>query len=356
MTVVRVRPGGCFGALGLIAGVLGGCGVPAGSRSGDTGAGSDAAPNVVDGGLATDAMGGQPGSATTESAPYFYAWGWGDSQYAFSSLAEMKAKGGPAAVTLAFVLSGGGCKTSTDIQDHLHDVQAYLAAGGHVKASFGGASGTYLEYDCSSATALAAALVKFVDATGITDLDFDLEQGSKSSNASLNAMRAAALKQLQDTRHVQVSFTLPIDPGGVPSESLDIVRTAVNAGVEVAIVNGMTMDYGDGTNLGTTPIHSIDSLARQLQGILPNISLAQAYRHAGATVMIGKNDDNETFSLDNARTLFAYARQKQLGLLSFWAIQRDQPCASGSSVDLCSRVNTVLFQFSNIFKSVDQVP
>ena len=67
------------------------------------------------------------------------------------------------------------------------------------------------------------------------------------------------------------------------------------------------------------------------------------------TAMIGKNDDAETFSVANANTLIAYARQKQIGLVSFWAIQRDQVCTGTSVLDRCSTVNGSRFQFSNIF-------
>lgn len=297
----------------------------------------------------TGGGGGGGGTGTTEFAPYFYTWGWGSSAYAFSSLADMRAKGGPAAVTIAFVLAGNGCSASADIHNNLADVRAYTAAGGHVKASFGGAAGTYLEYNCATSGALATALTQFVDDTGITDLDFDLEQGSASSNAALNQRRAAALKQVQDARHIRVAFTLPVAPSGLLQDSIDIVQAALNAGVQISFINGMTMDYGNGTNLGTVPIQSIDSLAQQIRGMLPSLSLAQAYRMVGATAMIGKNDDAETFSIANANTLIAYARQKQIGLVSFWAIQRDQVCSGTSDLDRCSTVNSSRFQFSTIF-------
>lgn len=322
----------------LVAGAIAGCG-------GSPGATGDA--RAVD---------GPPGGATTEYAPYYYAWGWDSPSYAFSSLVDMRSRGGPAEVTIGFVLSDGGCNASTDIQAHRDDVAAYVAAGGHVKASFGGAAGSYLEYACPSAAALGAALGRFVDDTGITDLDFDLEQHAQSSNPALNAMRAAALKQIQDARHVRVSFTLPVAPGGLLAESIGIVQAAVSAGVQIAIVNGMTMDYGNGTDLGTTPSRSIDGLAQQLRGIIPDLTLDQAYRRIGATAMIGKNDDAETLSLANARTLVDHARQHQLGLVSFWAIQRDQPCPPGSPLDLCSQVNTAPFQFSAIFEAVTAAP
>jgi chitinase len=310
---------------------------------------------VVGGSGATTTPPPPPPSGATEFAPYFYTWGWGSSDYSFSSLASMKSKGGPSAVTIAFVLAGSGCNASTDIQNNLADVRAYTAAGGHVKASFGGADGTYLEYNCSTASAFAGALTRFVDATGVTDLDFDLEQGGASSNATLNALRAAGLKQAQTARNIRVAFTLPVGPGGLEQDSIDIVRAAVNAGVQISFINGMTMDYGDNTNLGTVPEQSSDALANQIRQIFPSLTLAQAYRMVGITPMIGKNDDNETFTLANANTLISYAKQKQVGLVTFWAIQRDQVCPGGTlSLDRCNGQNTSLFQYSKIFAAATQ--
>jgi len=292
------------------------------------------------------------GPAATVFAPYFYTWGWGSPAYAFGSLMEMKSRGGPSAVTLAFVTSAGGCHATTDIEEHRADLQAYVVAGGHAIASFGGATGTYLENACASAGELAGEHRRFVDATGITELDFDLEQHGASSNPAVNLLRATALKQLQGARPVRVSFTLPVAPGGLLQESIDILQAAVTAGVTISVVNGMTMDYGDGTDLATTPIRSIEGLAIQLRSVMPGLGREESYRMAGATAMIGKNDDNETFSLDNARTLLAYARQHQLGLVSFWAIQRDQACPVSADLAVCSRVNATTFEFSNIFASV----
>ncbi|MCU1279302.1 MAG: Chitinase [bacterium] len=298
--------------------------------------------------------GGGGGNSSTELAPYFYTWGWGSGSYAFSSLASMKSQGGPSAVTIAFVLSGGGCKVSSDIQANLADVNAYEAAGGHVKASFGGADGTYLENACSSAGALAGAIASFVDQTGITDLDFDIEQGSTSSNSTINAMRAGALQSVQASRGIKVSFTLPVNPNGLDSLGLDIVKAAVAAGVRISHVNVMTMDYGSGTDVGSSALSSVDATATQLQSIIGGLGSAAAYQMVGATPMIGHNDDSEVFSLDDASTLAAYARQKRLGLLSYWAIQRDEKCPSGVDLDRCSGVNTSTFQFSKIFAAVSQ--
>jgi chitinase len=318
----------------------------------DAAVGSDTPGASDSSGPADIATLGSDASTVIEYAPYFYTWGWGSGGYPFTSLTDMKKKGGPAAATIGFVLSGGGCKASRDIQDNLADVKSFIAAGGHLKASFGGASGSYLENACPDAASLAKALTTFVTETGITDLDFDLEHGATSSNAKINALRATALKQVQMQKGIRVAFTLPVEHNGLDSKSLDIVRSAVNAGVQISFVNIMTMDYGGGTDLGTTPIASIEATVKQLQSVISGLTTAAAYRMIGATAMLGHNDDSEVFSLANAQTLVDYAKQKKLGLVSFWAIQRDQKCSGGVDLDRCTGVNSSTFQFHQIFDSV----
>jgi hypothetical protein len=338
---LRGRPGlGVFGAASsIVLGALGALGAACGSVGGTAG----------DAGPAGDAT--SPAGTTTEVAPYYYAYGWGNPSYAFSSLVDMKTKGGPAEVSIGFVLANAGCEVTTDLHDHLDDIRAYVAAGGHVRASFGGATGTYLESSCGSAAALAATLGRFVDDTGITDLDFDLEQHAQSSNPALNALRGTALKQLQDAKHARVSFTLPVAPSGLLQESIDILQAAVSAGVELSIVNSLAMDYGDGTDLHATPIKSVEAVAQQLHVVLPSLSSDAVYRHLGVTAMIGKNDDNETLSTDDAQALVDYVRQKRLGLVAFWAIQRDQVCPANATLGLCSQLDTRTFEFNTIFET-----
>ncbi len=294
-------------------------------------------------------------SPTTEYSPYFYAWGWGSGAYAFSSLVDMYQLGGPRDVTIAFVNSdGSGCNLTTDIQDNLADVQAFVHAGGHVRASFGGENGTYIESGCADPTQLADELAGFVDATGITDLDFDIEQGSATSNAWTNELRAYALRVVQDSHDIRVSFTLPVSPNGLDDLGSAVVASALAEGVKISYVNIMTMDYGSGTDLGSTPEASIDATAAQLQGLIDGLSLADAYHMIGVTPMIGANDHPETFTLDDAQKLAAYAQQRELGLASFWAIQRDQDCAGAVAIDTCNGVGTSTFQFNKIFAGIAQ--
>jgi chitinase len=293
--------------------------------------------------------GGTPsGGGKTEYAPYFETWAWGGSS-PFGSLMQLKNKAGLNGATLAFVLADGSCKATRDIQDNLGDVNAFRSAGGLVKASFGGASGDYLDAKCGSAGALAGAIGAFIDETGITDLDFDVEQGPVMTT-SMNKKRGQALKQLQDQRQVKVSFTLPVDPSGLPDNALDVVRQAVNAGVSVSHVNLMVMDYGISGSMGGYAKQSLNGTHAQLLGVVPGLDDAGAWRMLGATPMIGQNDSqNEVFTLGDAQSLLGFAQQKGLGLVSFWAIQRDQP---GSDYNEATTVNSKNFQFHDVFKAL----
>ena len=298
--------------------------------------------------------------ASTEYAPYFYTWGWGNPAYPFTSLVDLHAKAGLSGITLAFVLSDGGCKATSEIQQHQSDVDAFRAAGGMVKASFGGANGTYLESACPDSASLAQAIEDFVTATGITDLDFDVEQSGTLGDA-INQKRSKALKSVQDKLGIKVAFTLactPEDPqnnpGGLSEASLGVVKSAVAAGVTLSHVNLMTMDYGgyysSGKQMGDLAISALEGTRKQLQASIPGLGEDEAYRLLGVTPMIGVNDvASEVFSLADAATVAAFAKQKHLGLVAFWAINRDQP--GSGSLALYSGVNGSTFDFYKAFKS-----
>jgi hypothetical protein len=302
--------------------------------------------------VATDGASGDSGgppAGATEYSPYYEI---GVTTGAFTNLVDMKTKSGVSDVTLAFVLSGGGCNTDQTVQRALSDIRAFLAAGGHVKASFGGAAGTYVEAGCTDAATLATAISGFVDATGITDLDFDIEQAAVET-AAVNAMRGQALKMVQDSKQILVSFTLPTTPTGLSNTGRAVFTAAVAAGVKISHLNLMTMDYGNmpaGTPIAPIAIRSLTGANSQLRSIIPGLTTEQAWAMLGATPDIGQNDDNEIFTLQDAQDLTSFVRQNKVGLISFWNIQRDQVCGRGQ----CSEHNVANFDYSNIFKTVTQ--
>jgi chitinase len=335
---------------------------------GGSGGGSD--PNGA-GGESTQAPADQSQSQTqglaaatgaTEYAPYFYSWGFNNSHYAFSSLMDMKAKTGTNAVTLAFVKSDGTCTPTHEIRDNQADVDAFVNSGGHVKASFGGLSGTYLEVACVTASRYATAIDTIVTETNLKDLDFDVEQAVAMTPA-MNKMRGEAIASVQRAKGIKVSFTLAAvprstsgKPGGMSAESLAVVKAALDAGVKISHVNLMTMDYGasysTGRTMGDLAISAVTDGAAQMRTLIPGLTEAQSFAMMGATPMIGRNDiPTETFTVADAQKLSSFAKAKGLGLLAMWAIQRDQPCPSGGDLAICSQAQSTKFAFDKALKS-----
>jgi hypothetical protein len=179
----------------------------------------------------------------------------------------------------------------------------------------------------------------------------------------VNEMRGQALKLAQDASHIQVACTLAANPhtsdalGGLTSQGLSVVTHAAQAGVTIAHVNLMTMDYGDsygGQALAPVAIGSLTDANTQLVGAIPGLAESAAWRMLGVIPMIGKNDDAEVFSLDDAKTLATFAKQQSLGLVSFWSIDRDQICPQGADYNSCSTVNTADFDFDHALETVTQ--
>lgn len=295
-----------------------------------------------------------PAASTTEYAPYFYTWGWGNPAYPFAGIADLHKKTGLRAVTLAFVLSTGGCAPTREIHQHLGDVDAFRGAGGKLKASFGGASGTYLEMACSDSASLADAIGTFVDQTGITDLDFDVEQ-SGAMTAAVNQRRAQALKTVQDRKGARIALTLAASPAGVKPPGLDVLEALVQAGVKITRVNLMTMNYDAPDHAQSTvadlAISSLTAAKTQLQLVITGLTDTDAWSMLGATPMIGQNGaSGRFFTLADAQALATFARHRRLGLLSFWAINRDQP--GPGPLGTHSRSQPHPFAFHDIFKTV----
>jgi hypothetical protein len=217
--------------------------------------------------------------------------------------------------------------------------------------SFGGADGQYLESACS-ATGMYNLIKNVIDTQKIYNLDFDVE-GGQLDQTSLNTTRNTVLKQLQAAYpNLYVSFTLPVDPDGLPSDAMTLLKSARAAGVNINIVNIMTMDYGtDGTQgraEGTVAIASANGTFSQLKSLYPSLSTAQIWAMIGITPMIGYNDDSaEIFRASDATAVTNFAMQNGVGLLSYWALQRDEVGAT-NDLDRFSRVNTSNYQFYNI--------
>ncbi|GAA1665900.1 hypothetical protein GCM10009765_14270 [Fodinicola feengrottensis] len=226
--------------------------------------------------------------------------------------------------TLAFLIPKSGCTAKWEDGDYSvgtfkSQINALQAAGGDAIISFGGAAGGELALTCTSATNLQAAYANIVTTYNVHRLDFDIEGGPLDNSSSI-ARRDQALAALQKADPaVQVDYTLPVDPGGLPGNAMNLLKDAKAKGVKVGLVNIMTMDFGDGENALNDAESAANGTEKQLASLY-GISASQAWKLIGLTPIAGHNDDNENFTQGNATTLEQFAASKGVQELSFWEV------------------------------------
>lgn len=288
------------------------------------------------------------------------------------NLAAISSASGIKDFTLAFVVSQGSCNPSWGAAipvgsagDYVGSaISALRVTGGDAIISFGGEANTELADSCSSVASLEAAYQKVVDSYKVYDLDFDIEGADVGDNTSI-AERSSALALLQKDEAalghtVQVSLTMPVLPSGFPVDEMNVIHSAVSAGVRLAVVNPMTMDYGGavsnpGGQMGTFAIQAAQSVEAQLATVYPSYSASQLWAMIGITPMVGQNDiAGEVFTVSNAQQVAHFAAANGVGRLAMWSVTRDEQCSQGV-IDYddptCSGILQATWAFSHAFEA-----
>ncbi|MEU3334072.1 chitinase [Streptomyces sp. NPDC006668] len=271
-------------------------------------------------------------SSATSYAPYVSA----------TEASANDSSGSPSTYNLAFVISGGSdCTPQWNGEDAIADtavksrISRLTADGGTVRVSFGGASGKELAATCDSVAKLAAAYGTALDAAGSSQADFDIE-GDELTDTDTVALRSEAIAALQKERpDLEVSFTLPVMPSGLDSDSLALLESANTYDVQVSTVNLMTMNYGESYagDMGDYALTSAKAAHTQLRKVF-GLSAADAWQGMALTSMIGVNDvAGETFTLSDAAQVRTFAEEKEMAWVSMWSTFRDEECAKGSGTD-----------------------
>jgi hypothetical protein len=316
-------------------------------------------------------LGGVFAYAADDNAPVvwprqYYAPYVDMSRYPTLQLAVTAEKTGVRYFTLAFMLTGyQKCKAlwfgvgSLDDPLLLNDLKKLRAMGGDVIVSFGGAAGTELAEYCSDVDSLAEQYQSVIDVLGVTHLDFDIEAG-REDNAESVDRRSQAIARLQADatkagKSISVSFTLPVLTTGLTEGGIGLLESAIAAGVEVDVVNIMTMNFEDGApvdRMADNTIQAATSLFDQLKTLYPETTDAELWGMIGVTPMIGVNDRAaQIFTLDDAQAVTAFAQENGLERIAIWSLNRDQPCEFEQDVasSKCSSIPQETFDFSAAF-------
>jgi hypothetical protein len=262
------------------------------------------------------------------------------------------------AFSAAFVISSGCTPIWGDTLPVTNDptvtseITTAEADGAQPIVSFGGESGVELAQSCTNLSQLTAAYQSVISTLKIAHIDFDIE-GAGIADTADNALRFQAIKALEAANPgLVVSVTIPVNPNGPDFNGQAFLQQAQSSGARIDLINVMAMDYGPswdtgGANMGADAVEAAQDTLAFAQTLWPSMT----YANIGVTPMIGVNDDSaEVFSEANAQTLLSFAQQNHLGRLSFWSVDRDQPCGgSASGLPACSEISQASLDFTKIF-------
>jgi hypothetical protein len=151
-----------------------------------------------------------------------------------------------------------------------------------------------------------------------------------------------------------VSLTIPMTTIGLPGTGTDEIQQAIAAGARIDVVGIEDFDYG--LPAGQTQVSADETVASDVASQLESLfgwSAATAWSHIGMTLMNGHTDQpSELFTQADFTTLRGFATQNNVAWLSFWSLNRDQPCPSGVQEPWapgnCSNITQNAFDFTKI--------
>jgi chitinase len=310
-------------------------------------------------------------------APYFEAYDTTD-----GGLAQLSAESGAKYVSLAFLetANAGSCTadwngdTTTPISATAAgsfgaDIAQIQARGGTVIPSFGGytadTTSTDIADSCTSVSAIASVYESLVTTYHVTRIDLDVEANSLTDTAGIER-RNQAVAQTEawaaaNHKVVQFDYTIPVNPTGLTASGLAVLQNAAAEGAKITEVNIMTFDYYIGTTQDMLADAESAAVAThgQLESIYPNQSPLALWHSIGITVMPGIDDYGtaETFTTADAPALLGWAALHDLGLISIWALQRDNGgCVGTKGAGTCSGVAQPTWYFSHVFGLYNYLP
>jgi hypothetical protein len=300
-------------------------------------------------------------------APYFETY-----DTSAGSLAAQSQESGAKFLSLAFLqtATAGSCVADWDGDPTQpigaafgSDIAAIQAHGGNVIPSFGGytadTTNTEIADSCTSVPAIAGVFESLITTYHVSRIDLDVEANSVTNTAGINRRNEAVAETeawaAAHHQHIQFDYTLPTFPTGLPAAELAILQNAVADGAVISTVNLLTFDYYFGTQqdmLADTETAAA-GLFGQLQALYPDASARQLWHMIGVTEMPGIDDFGpaETFSTADATALLRWTEHHGIGLLSFWALQRDNGgCPGTKGAGSCSGLVQPDWYFSHTFE------
>jgi Cellulose binding domain len=269
--------------------------------------------------VTTKASGGG-GTGTGRAAPYLYM-GWGNPPSPTTVMSATGIKW----FTMAFILSSGGC----------------------VVPSIGGWSGNKLGPNCSTPEALAGAYQTVINAYGLKAIDIDIENTDEFESEAVQDRILNALKIVkQNNPGIQTILTFGTSTTGPNYWGNRLIERSQALGANIDIFTLMPFDFGS-SNIYNDTVGASEGLKTKLKATF-GWTDAQAYAHQGISGMNGLSDQQELTSTATWQDITTWAKDKGLGRLAFWSVNRDRGCAGGGVVSNCSGIAQPDWEFTRI--------
>ena len=273
----------------------------------------------------------QPDSTTPLNENGTIRWGWGG-YYQLSKYAPSNPQ------------YNGIVQSLKDLRDK----------GGDYTISVGGQLGDAPWVVTQSQTTLETFYKDIIETYSLKRLDLDIEESNQ--NAYQNGINAKAIKKVQDETGIEITLTIPIMPSGWQDKQIAVINAYLDAGVDIHLINSMTMCYGAGVyaneDYGTASVRAITNSINQLKTLYSNhgqtLSTDQAYLKTGATFSIGyENELYPIFTLKMANTIVDDAIKHNYGMVSMWSMGRDAMLKENQAI-------TTPFNYSNVLQRYDE--
>ncbi|WP_217552169.1 carbohydrate binding domain-containing protein [Streptomyces sp. GbtcB6] len=297
----------------------------------------------------TTSAGSGGGTGFKQAAPYLFE-GWGDPP----SPSTVMSATGIKSFTMAFVLDSGGCAPAWDGSRALTGgvdqtaINQIKAAGGDITPSFGGWQGSKLGANCSSASALAGAIQKVIDAYGLKSVDMDIENTDEFENEAVQAKILTALKTVKaNNPGLKTIVTFGTSTTGPTYYGNRLIEQAQSIGADIDVFTIMPFDFGGGSDMYGNTVSAAEGLKTKLKSTF-GWDDATAYAHIGISGMNGLSDQQETTTPAIWTQIRDWGNSHHIARLAFWAVNRDRGCAGGGVVSNCSGISQSNWQFTSI--------
>jgi len=271
-------------------------------------------------------------------SPYLYSWCLENKEkYKISSLRDVKEKTSLDYVMLAFLTD----ETYDEIKEWTSETNDFP---GSVILSIGGADGHYPCAKLSSAEEFER-LDTLISTAGFKGIDLDIEGKALVDHQRIKKLSEIIQKiSMKYGPEFWISITLPVEYEiGLGNDAIKVLELFGNTNIHLKYVNLMIMDFYTKCSYKNWEEHNlivIHESNKTLQKIFKRTE-EDTWKMMGLCPMIGRNDDGVIFSLKDWQRLVSFAFMKNIGLITFWALNRDQifPKKSGLMAKLRKNLN-----------------